>query len=109
MIEQRVVEVAVQRMNGSAESQDRDLLAVEEPLESRLGYGTAEGRRSRSITVTMRTPGSDIEAPGLPPTLRAARRAGVGTRLLYFDHRAAQSLRPSWVPRQSVGHESHAG
>src|SRR2546422_10857527 len=67
LIEQRVVEVAVQRMNGSAESQDRDLLAVEEPLESHLGYGTAEGRRSRSITVTMRTPGSAIGAPGLPP------------------------------------------
>jgi FdhD protein len=61
LVEQRVVEVAVQRMNGSAESQDRDLLAVEEPLEIRLGYGTAEERRSRSITITMRTPGSDIE------------------------------------------------
>jgi len=48
-------------MNGSAGSQDRDLLAVEEPLEIRLRYGTAEERRSRSITVTMRTPGSDIE------------------------------------------------
>ena len=61
MVEQRVVEVAVQRMNGSARSQDRDLLAIEEPLELRLGYGTAQRRRSRSITVTMRTPGSDIE------------------------------------------------
>ncbi len=61
LTEQRVVEVAVQRMNGSAGSQDRDLLAVEEPLEIRLRYGTAEERRSRSITVTMRTPGSDIE------------------------------------------------
>jgi hypothetical protein len=64
LIEQRVVEVAVQRRNGSAESQDRDLLAIEEPLESRLGYGTAEGRRSRRITVTMRTPGSDSERLG---------------------------------------------
>ena len=61
LTEPRVVEVAVQRMNGSAGAQDRDLLAVEEPLELRLGYGTAERRRSRSITVTMRTPGSDIE------------------------------------------------
>jgi len=61
LTEQRVVEVAVQRMNGSAGSQDRDLLAVEEPLEIRLRYGTAEERRSRSITVSMRTPGSDIE------------------------------------------------
>ena len=61
MVEQRVIEIAVQRMNGSAGSQDRDLLAVEEPLEIRLGYGTAEERRSKSLTVTMRTPGSDIE------------------------------------------------
>src|SRR2546427_10789005 len=61
LTEQRVVEVAVQRMNGSAGAQDRDLLAVEEPLELRLGYGTAEERRSKSLTVTMRTPGSDIE------------------------------------------------
>ena len=35
MIEQRVVEVAVQRMNGSAASQDCGLLAVEQPLEIR--------------------------------------------------------------------------
>src|SRR2546427_13027477 len=61
LTEQRVVEVAVQRMNGSAGSQDHDLLAVEEPLELRLGYGTTGERKSRSITVTMRTPGSDIE------------------------------------------------
>lgn len=61
MAEQRIVEVAVQRMNGSAGSQDRDLLAVEESLELRLGYGTAAERRSRSITVTVRTPDSDIE------------------------------------------------
>ena len=61
LVEQRVVEVAVQRMNGSVVSQDHDLLAVEEPLEIRLGYGTAEGRVSRSVTITMRTPGSDIE------------------------------------------------
>jgi len=44
LTEQRVVEVAVQRMNGCAGSQDCDLLAVEEPREIRLGYGTAEER-----------------------------------------------------------------
>src|SRR5262249_10841141 len=61
VVEQRVIEIAVQRMNGSADSLDRDLLAVEEPLEIRLQYGTAEKRRAKSISVTMRTPGNDIE------------------------------------------------
>ncbi|MFN9520421.1 MAG: formate dehydrogenase accessory sulfurtransferase FdhD [Bacteroidota bacterium] len=38
-----------------------DLLAVEEPLEIRLGYGPADMREQKSISVTMRTPGHDFE------------------------------------------------
>ena len=38
-----------------------DLLAVEEPLEIRLGYGTLDDRKQKNIAVTMRTPGHDIE------------------------------------------------
>jgi FdhD protein len=34
---------------------------VEEPLEIQLGYGTAEARAVKSISVTMRTPGYDFE------------------------------------------------
>jgi hypothetical protein len=37
------------------------MLAVEEPLEIRLEYGAGRARTRRSITVTMRTPGSDVE------------------------------------------------
>jgi hypothetical protein len=36
-------------------------LAVEEPLEIQLCYGTADTRRVKSISVTMRTPGHDFE------------------------------------------------
>ena len=61
MAEQRMIETAVERKNGSGGFQDRDLLAVEEALEIRLVYGTAEQRVGKSITVTMRTPGSDTE------------------------------------------------
>src|SRR3989449_7211268 len=59
--EQRVVEVSVQRIDGTASSGGRDVLAVEEPLEIRLDYGAGAGRTRRSITVTMRTPGCDVE------------------------------------------------
>jgi FdhD protein len=38
-----------------------DTLAVEEPLEIQLEYGSGSARRTKSITVTMRTPGHDEE------------------------------------------------
>jgi len=59
--EQSAVEVAVQRVGDDQTSRGRDLLAVEEPLEIRLVYGPARNRVRRSITVTMRTPGRDVE------------------------------------------------
>ena len=38
-----------------------DVLAVEEPLEIRVVFGPGEKRRSKSLSITMRTPGSDFE------------------------------------------------
>lgn len=38
-----------------------DSVAVEEPLEIRLGFTTPDGRAVRSIAITMRTPGNDAE------------------------------------------------
>lgn len=38
-----------------------DLLAVEEPLEIRLGFGPMDEREQKSLSVTMRTPGHDFE------------------------------------------------
>ena len=38
-----------------------DRVAVEEPLEIRLGYPTPDGRALKSLSITMRTPGDDAE------------------------------------------------
>lgn len=38
-----------------------DLLAVEEPMEIRLGFGALDMREQKSVAVTMRTPGNDFE------------------------------------------------
>jgi FdhD protein len=38
-----------------------DLLAVEEPLEIRIGFGSENNRQQKNISVTMRTPGNDFE------------------------------------------------
>ncbi|MGI4874788.1 MAG: formate dehydrogenase accessory sulfurtransferase FdhD [Janthinobacterium lividum] len=51
----------VQRIVGTAAALATDLLAVEAPLEIVLGYGPAQQRQTRSLAVTMRTPGHDAE------------------------------------------------
>ena len=38
-----------------------DSLAIEEPLEIRLGYGAEDNRQIKNVSVTMRTPGNDPE------------------------------------------------
>ena len=54
-----LVGVHIGRMEGCDASRTDDVLAVEEPLEIRLG--------ERSLSITMRTPGNDFElAAGFP-------------------------------------------
>ena len=53
-----------------------DHVAVEEPLEIRLGYSTPDGRAARSVSITMRTPGDDQQlAAGFLYTESIVRRA----------------------------------
>lgn len=47
--------------SNGADQKVQDILAVEEPLEIRLVYGPAENRQTKSISITMRTPGYDHE------------------------------------------------
>lgn len=59
---QRVAPVSIHKVSAVSETrQTVDLLAVEEPLEIRLGYGEQNDRQQRSISVTMRTPGNDFD------------------------------------------------
>jgi len=51
----------ITRISGASETAQDDLLAVEEPLEIRLGYEEDGVRVSSSISITMRTPGDDEE------------------------------------------------
>lgn len=52
-------QVIVSKYRGSSHSEEADLLAVEEPLEIRLEFGPVSTRKSRSVSITMRTPGAD--------------------------------------------------
>ncbi len=52
----------IKKFNQKGVSETPDLVVIEEPLEIRLGFGNAEDRQQKSISVTMRTPtGHDFE------------------------------------------------
>jgi FdhD protein len=53
--------IAITKITGSSSERKHDLVAVEEPLEIRLGYGPSVQRVQRNLAVTMRTPGHDFE------------------------------------------------
>jgi len=56
-----VAPVIVHKISGEGLTESPDLLAVEEPLEIRLGFGPVTDRQQRPVSVTMRTPGHDEE------------------------------------------------
>ena len=56
-----IAPVTIQKVHGETLIEAPDLLAVEEPLEIRLGFGPTTDRQQRPVSVTMRTPGHDEE------------------------------------------------
>jgi FdhD protein len=61
VVRHSVLETSVDKISGQTSHQVQDSLAIEEPLEIQLGYGPIGSRKTKSISVTMRTPGEDLE------------------------------------------------
>jgi FdhD protein len=61
MLSPSVSSVRIKKIKDELSFYADDLLAAEEPLEIRLGYGSADNRQQKNISVTMRTPGNDFE------------------------------------------------
>ena len=57
----RSLEINVNKISGAQQKTFSDRVAAEEPLEIRLGYSTPQGRTATSVSITMRTPGHDVE------------------------------------------------
>jgi FdhD protein len=56
-----MLRTTVEKFTGQTSHQVKDSLAIEEPLEIQLTHGPSDIRQTRSISVTMRTPGNDFE------------------------------------------------
>jgi FdhD protein len=54
-------QVPIEKISGLTSRRAQDTVAVEEPLEIQLAYGTPGTRSAKSISVTMRTPGHDFD------------------------------------------------
>src|ERR1035437_9677309 len=61
MLKPSVAPVKIKKVNADNTAYTDDLVAVEEPLEIRIGYGAKDNRQQKNISVTMRTPGNDFE------------------------------------------------
>jgi FdhD protein len=55
------IAIEISKVRAGVRQTRADSVAVEEPLEIRLSYATPDGRATRSISITMRTPGNDRE------------------------------------------------
>jgi FdhD protein len=83
-----ISETAVRRIRSSAGALVEDTLAVEEPLEIRLGFDPNANSEHRPISITMRTPGSDLElAAGF-----------LFTEGIIKDHSDVVRIRPCGLP-----------
>jgi FdhD protein len=62
MMQSSIVEVPVHKIQGTqSRVLAQDALAIEEPLEIRLSYDAEGKRTSKSLSITMRTPGHDFD------------------------------------------------
>jgi FdhD protein len=60
-VDDSMLQTTVEKVTGQISHQIKDSLAIEEPLEIQLTYGSSNARQTRSISVTMRTPGNDFD------------------------------------------------
>lgn len=61
MISVSTTSVPIKKFKDNQLSELNDILAIEEPLEIKLHYGNAENRKTKNLSITMRTPGNDAE------------------------------------------------
>ena len=59
--DQQTCQVSVTAVRNNSSQSVNDTIAIEEPLEIRLGFGSLDDRKEHPLAITMRTPGFDRE------------------------------------------------
>jgi FdhD protein len=91
-----MLQTAVEKVTGRTSQQVLDNLAIEEPLEIQLNYGPKDSRETRSISVTMRTPGNDFDlAAGFLMTEGVIRDANDIEQITYAGGSFDEGTQPS--------------
>ena len=94
--------VMAERVTGFEQRATEETLAIEEPLEIRLGYEADQGRAVKSVSVTMRTPGNDFElAVGFLMTEGVVRDVNDIERISNADEPAEAGVVQSALPSQT--------
>ena len=97
-----ILSVMAERVTGFEQRATEETLAVEEPLEIRLGYEADQGWAVKSISVTMRTPGNDFElAVGFLITEGVVRDVNDIERIRNADEPAETGAVQSALPSQT--------
>lgn len=88
-------QTTVEKVTGKASQRILDSLAIEEPLEIQLTYGPSSSRQTRSISVTMRTPGNDFDlAAGFLMTEGVIQDANDIEQITYAGHHLSEEESP---------------
>ncbi len=87
-----MLQTTVEKITGAMSQEVQDDLAIEEPLEIQLTFGPPNSRQTRSISVTMRTPGDDFDlAAGFLMTEGVIQDANDIERISYAGHPSSET------------------
>ena len=85
-------QTSVERVTGRNSRQLLDQLAIEEPLEIQITYGPSNARQTKSISITMRTPGNDFDlAAGFLMTEGVVQNTNDIDHIAYASHPVSDS------------------
>ena len=92
-----MLQVAIERVEQRTSRSLLDQLAIEEPLEIQLTFGPPDSRQTKSISVTMRTPGNDFElAAGFLMTEGVIRDVNEIERITHAEQQVIESTQSSY-------------
>jgi FdhD protein len=91
-VNEPISQSSVEKVTGHSSRHVLDQLAIEEPLEIQLKFGPSTSRQTKSISITMRTPGNDFDlAAGFLMTEGVIQKTNDIEHIAYANHPVSES------------------